>query len=718
MHSRARALYKHDDLARLIDPKVVAIVGASETQGSFGQRTLANMRSFQGKVFAINPKYRTLLDRPCLPSLSDLPESPDCVVLCVARPMVQSMIEAAGAVGTGGAIVYASGFSETGEPDRVAEQDELIRTARSLKLAVAGPNCVGLANTRTKAGMHFMPDYDAMGHKRGPMAIVSQSGALGYALLQGMARGIGFSHYLAAGNSADVDVADFISYLAENEDVRSIIACIEGVKDGAHFLEAARRARAAGKALIVYKAGNSEISAQAARSHTGSLVGSLAAYRAALDETGAVMVENLEQVIEMASFFAHSGKPAQGRGVGILSTSGGAAVICADKAEQHGIVLPPLTDATAEKLRSVVPDFGSVANPADLTAEVLKSAETFSYCLNAFLNDSSYSGYVVPMVFAHPASSVARAPMVVEAARNIDKPIAVVWMNEWLEGPGTEIFDADPMVANFRSADRCLATFRAWFDWHAWQAPVRGTRRSPASAADVARRIIADEQGPALSETTSKRILAEYGVAIPQEVTARNAEQAVAAAKCIGFPVVLKVASPDIMHKTEADGVRLNLTSADNVRQAAQEIFAAARSYAPTARIEGVCVQKMLPRGIETIVGVKNDMQFGPLVAVGLGGILVELLNDTAVRLAPISPVDARAMLNALKAAKLLEGYRGQAGIDRDALADTICRLSELAYDLRDIIKEIDVNPIIATPDGATAADALIVLKCSSDAIM
>lgn len=711
MPSEARSLYSHSDLARLIDPKVVAIVGASETPGSFGRRTLANMRSFDGDVFAINPKYRTLLDRPCVPSLADLPKSPDCVVLCVARPMVGDMIAAAGAVKAGGAIVYASGFSETGKPDRIMAQLDLVQAARALKIPLAGPNCVGLANTRTRAGMHFMPDYDAMGHKRGPVAVVSQSGALGYAILQGMARGIGFSHYLAAGNSADVDICDFIAYLADDDDVRSIIACLEGVKDGHRFLDAAHRARAAGKALIVYKAGNSEISAKAALSHTGSMVGSIAAYRAALDDAGAVMVDNLEETIELASFFARTGKPTRSRGVGILSTSGGAAVICADKAERHGVALPALQDKTAEKLHTVVPDFGSVANPADLTAEVLKSAETFAYCLDAFLDDPGYSGYVIPMVFAHPASSVARAPMVTDAARRTDRPIAIVWMNEWLEGPGTEIFDADARVSNFRSADRCLAAFRAWFDWHSWQPRNRTARRSPAGAAEAARRIIASERGAALSETVSKRILSEYGIAVPQDILARDPEEAASAASHIGFPVVVKIASPDIMHKTEAGGIRLNLTSADDVRSAARDILASSRAYAPDARIDGVSVQQMLPRGIEVVVGVKQDAQFGPLVAVGLGGIMVELLHDTSVRLAPVSSNGALEMLDALKGARLISGYRGQAGADREALADTIARLSELAHDLRDIVAEVDVNPVMATPTSAIAADALIVLK-------
>ena len=711
MQEAVRALYGAAELERLVNPRVVAVVGASDTLGSFGQRTLANMADFDGAVFGINPKYRSLMDRPCMPSLADLPRSPDCVVICTARPTVRGMIEAAGEVGAGGAIVYASGFGETGKPDRIAAQAELVDVARRVGVRLAGPNCVGIANTRSRAGMNFMPDYARMGHRHGPVAIVSQSGALGYTLLQAMERGIGFSHYLAAGNSSDVEVADYIAHLASNTDVRAIIALFEGVKDGPRFLQAAQMARDAGKALIVYKAGNSAISSQAALSHTGTMVGSAAAYRAAFERTGAVAVDDLELVLEMASFFARAGSY-QGGGVGVLSTSGGAAVIAADKAETHSVPLPKLAAATEAKLHTVVPEFGSVANPADLTAEVLKDAATFSFCLDAFIDDPAFSAYVVPMVFAHASSSVARAPMVVDAARRTAKALAVVWMNEWLQGPSTETFDAADQVSIFRSTDRCFATLRAWMDWHTrrterWDA---ARRISPASAAANARAILeAAPSGWALSETASKQILAAYGIAIPGEALATGPDEAAEAAERIGYPVALKIASADILHKTEVGGIRLALASADAVRQAATEILTSARQHRPDALIDGLSVQQMIPSGIELVVGVKRDLQFGALIAVGLGGVMVELLGDTAVRLAPVSAAEAGEMLAGLKGFRLLTGYRGAAPADLAQIAGLICRVSELAYDLVDAVSEIDINPVIVTPAGIVAADALIV---------
>jgi acetate---CoA ligase (ADP-forming) len=711
----ARAVYHREDLRRLIDPQIVAVVGASETRGSFGERTLSNMSAFIGKVYGINPKYRTLLGRPCVPSLADMPESPDCVVLCVARPMVESMIEAAAAVKAGGVIVYASGFAETAKFDRIEAQHRLIELAHRTGVRVVGPNCVGLANTRSGAGLNFMQDYASMGHKRGPIGIVSQSGALGYTVLQGMERGIGFSHYLAAGNSCDVDVCDFISYLAEDDDTRAIICLLEGVKDGDRFLHAARKARDAGKALIAYKTGNSETSSKAAMSHTGTMVGSVIAYRTAFEDTGAIALDNLEAVLETASFFAKTRAPRGRRGAGILSTSGGAAVICADKAEAHGVLLPPLEVKTASALHEVVPDFGSVANPSDLTAEVLKTSETFAFCLDAFVNDSGFSALVIPMIFAHASSSGARAPTIAETAARTDRPLAVVWMNEWYQGPGSELLDADPRVCMFRSADRCFATLRAWFDWHERRKrkPMDAMRKSPASAEQVARAILSDamNRGVALSETDSKRILACYGIAIPQEILARDPEHAALAAGRIAGPVAIKIVSPDILHKTEAGGVRLGLSTPEDVREAAKDILASASRYAPQARIDGISVQQMAPAGVEIVLGVKNDRQFGPLIAAGLGGVMVELLGDTAVRLAPVGDQAAHAMLGSLKGHALLTGFRGKARVDVEGLVDTICRLSELAHDLRDVIDQIDVNPVIAATSGVVAADALIVCR-------
>jgi acetyltransferase len=284
-------------------------------------------------------------------------------------------------------------------------------------------------------------------------------------------------------------------------------------------------------------------------------------------------------------------------------------------------------------------------------------------------------------------------------------------MNEWYQGPGSEVLDADPRVTMFRSADRCFATLRAWLDWHDWSKKPTSFRRSDAAATATARYILAQATGPgvALSESDSKRVLAAYGVRTPGEAIARDADEAAAAAARIGFPVAVKISSPDILHKTEIGGIRLSLRTEQEVRDATREILGSARKHMPDARIAGVSVQQMLSSGVEIVVGVKRDQQFGPLIAVGMGGVMVELLKDTAVCLAPVSEETARSMVRSLQGHKLLAGYRGAAAVDEDGLVDAICRLSELADDLKDVVAEIDVNPIIVTASGAIAADALIV---------
>jgi acyl-CoA synthetase (NDP forming) len=343
---------------------------------------------------------------------------------------------------------------------------------------------------------------------------------------------------------------------------------------------------------------------------------------------------------------------------------------------------------------------------------VLKTAATFGFCLDAFVADPGYSALVIPMVFAHSSASGARAVRLSETAQRTDRPIAVVWMNEWLEGPGSEAFDSDPLVSTFRSADRCFATLRAWFDWHAQaaQPKVPAIRVAPAGAADAARAVIGSGRS-ALNETDSKRVLAAYGIAVPEEALVLDPDGAAAAAVRIGFPVAAKIVSADILHKTEVGGVRLSLRTEDEVRTAATAMLRSVQTNAPSAVIDGISIQQMLPAGIELVVGVKQDLQFGPLIAVGFGGVAVELLCDTAVRLAPVGPDTALEMLRSLKMFPLLNGYRGAQKVDLDRLADLICRLSEMASELRDVIEEVDVNPVIACGDRVVAADALVVLR-------
>jgi len=717
----SRELYGHNDLDRLINPKVIAVVGASPAVGSFGQRTLENLADFNGTVYGVNPKYDEVLGRQCFASLKDLPEAPDAVIICVAQRFVASTLEDAAEANAGGAVIYASGYAETGDAEGTQLQADLTEFGQRTGVHIAGPNCVGLANLNSRAIMNFMTDAGEITRDHaGDIAIVTQSGALGYTVLQGVKRGVGFSHFLAAGNSSDIDVADYVSYLADEPSAKAIICLMEGVKDGERFLQAARRARETDTPLIVYKAGNSAIAGKAALSHTGTLTGSVDAYRAAVEAAGAIWVEDLEAVVEIASFFAKNPRGPRSNGVGIMSTSGGAGVINADKAEESGLGLPPLSDATASALSSIVPDFGSVNNPADLTAEVLKAPETFVSCLEAFTSDPGFGAVVVTMVFVHELTSGARSEVLCRVGATSEVPLVVTWMNDWLEGPGSNILDADPNVSIFRSAGRAMKTIRQWQDWHANKGDVGSThvRVSPKNAAIQAREIISNatvSQGEGglrvLNEHDSKAVLAAYGIRVPGAHTAATPEGAAAAAEQIGFPVVLKIASADIPHKTEVNGIRLNLNSAHDVAEAARDLLESVPLKAPNAVVEGVSVQSQVENGPELLIGARADLQFGPMVTIGAGGVLVEVMRDAAVLLPPVSAEKARETLSNLRSFALLEGVRGDAGYDIDAVTDTVARFSELVTDLSDLVEEVDVNPLIVGRSGCTAADGLIVIR-------
>jgi acetate---CoA ligase (ADP-forming) len=713
MTDRDRPLYSRADLARLIDPRSVAIIGVSANAAGFGSRTLANLGAnlggFGGRVYAINPKYQELHGARCYPGLAALPEVPDCVVVALPREGVEAAVADCAARGVGGVVIYASGYAETGLAERVAQQERLAAIAAAANMRIVGPNCFGIANNLTRAAALFIPRHDKLPHHVGPVGIVSQSGALGYTMVQASERGVGYSHYLAAGNSCDVDVCDFASYLVEDAACRAIALCFEGVKSGARLLALGAKAAAAEKPIVVYKVANGAASAAAALSHTGTLAGSNAAYRAAFERGRFIVVDDLEALFETAQFFAKARRP-KASGVAVMATSGGAAVVTADMAENFAVPMPQPGPAAQRVLAAAIPEYGSARNPCDVTAQVINDQESLIACCRALLDDPAYGALVLPQVMALPVQTPARVPLLSDLAERAGKPIGIIWQTEWLEGPGAALYENDPHVALFRSARRCFATLAAWHRHEALRtaAPEAAARSSPPDAEAAARAVLA-ASGARLGERAAKAVLACYGVPVTGEVLARDLDQALGAAQRLGYPVALKVESPDIMHKTEAGVVRLGLRDAAALRLAYCEIVAAAKRVVPPAQVDGVLVQPMAPRGVELVIGARVDPQFGPLVVVGSGGILVELLRDSVVALAPVGPEAAAAMLRQLRGFALLAGFRGGAPADLPAIADAVCRVSELIADHRDRIAEIDVNPLICGPRGAVAVDALIV---------
>lgn len=706
-----RPLYTAAQQSRLFAPRSIAVVGASTNARAFGSVTLANIAGpgrFEGPVYPVNARYAEIGGRPCFPSIAALPQVPDCVFVAVPRDAVEAVVLECAERGVGGVVLFASGYAETGLAERRAQQQRLLDIAGAAGMRLLGPNCVGYMNyglgvigTFGVASFTGKPQDPAVG-------LVSQSGAVGAALAQAQEHGLRLSHLLTCGNASDVDVADQVAYLAADPACRAVACVFEGMNEPTRFLAAAAMCHAAGKPLVVHKLGTSERGAQAAVSHTGSVAGSQAAYRAALQQAGAVLVDEIEALLDTTSFFAKA-PPPRARGVAVAAVSGGACILLADQAEAHGVDLPPPGTDTLARLEALIPEYGSPGNPCDMTAQVLATPQDLHACFEALMADPAYGALVVPHTFAYDAAT-ARIATLGRAAAEHGKIACNVWMTQHLEGPGAVESERHPNVATFRSMRHCMAALAAWHHHDAWA--VRQGRQAPRltgpDAAARAAALIEASPNRTLTEREGKDVLAAYGVPVVRDHLVHTAEAAVDAALAAGFPVVLKVESPDIPHKTEAGVIRLNLRNADEVRAAFAEVMARAQAVSPPARLTGVLVQPMVPAGTEIMVGARIDAQFGPLIVVGLGGIFVELLKDTAVRLAPVDADEALRMLDELKGRAVLQGFRGSQPVQRAQLAEVIARISEFAADQRARITELDVNPLICAGDRIVAVDALI----------
>jgi acyl-CoA synthetase (NDP forming) len=704
-----RPVYRHAELDRVLNPRHVCIVGASPKTGSFGDRVLANLAGFGGNIYLVNSKYDLIGDRRCYPSMASLPENPDCVAVVAPRDAVEDIVRQAAQLRVGGVILYASGYAETQLPDRIDLQRRLESIGLDSGLKILGPNCLGIANYVRRARISFS-DYPAPRDLPGKsIGIASQSGALSQSLAQAIECGVSISHAFSAGNQADVDVADLVAYLADEPSCHAIACVFEGMAHPQRLLEAAQIAWRRGKALLIHKTATGALGAEAAISHTGSLAGSDSAYRAAFERGGAVVVEEFEGLMEAAQFFAKA-PPPKARGIAVLAASGGAAIMAADKAEAHGISLPQPGSEVRRILEANIPDFGSARNPCDVTGQVVNNPLSMPACSDALLSDAAYGALVVPQTLAFEMYK-SRLESLGTQSEHYGKITCSVLISNWLQGPGTLEAESNTHVALFRSMNRCFRTLAAWH--HRADLTQRGERDvkrvSDFGAARQAAQLIADAPNDRLTERESKAVLELYGIPSVRELAADSLDTLLCAATELGFPLALKVESPDISHKSEAGGVALNLRTPDELRAAYERVLANARRFSPEAKISGVLLQPMVPAGVEVVAGARIDPLFGPLVVAGFGGVLVELLRDSSVELAPINAGEAMRMLLRLKGSALFGGFRGAPAVDLARLADILVRVSEFAADQRSLIAELDINPIICSGSTMMAVDALIV---------
>jgi acyl-CoA synthetase (NDP forming) len=719
MTASHRGVYRHKELDRLFNPKSVAVVGVSPNASSFGSSAVSNLirNNYPGRVYRINPKYDKIGEDVCYPSVSALPEVPDAAIIALPRAAVEAAVRECAKAGVGGVVIFASGYFETGLPGRGEEQDQLVAIARDSGLKIIGPNCMGFASHPAQAMVSFAThDMELAPPPYPGIAVLSQSGAMGFSLSQAVRRGMNISHVVASGNACDVNVNDCISYFADEPSCGAIAVLFEGMNDPQQLLDAGEIAWQAGKPVVICKLGIGEGGAAAAMSHTGSLAGSTAAYKAAFDRAGMVVVPSIERLLETAAFLCKVSKPPASRGIAAMGGSGGSLIAATDSAELNGLDMPPLTKELEEKLRPYVPEFGALRNPCDLTAMVAANPSAFPAAIETMLADEQYSAMVVPQLSVK-VTTRGRLQSIAGTGIKLGKPICLPFIGGWVGGPGNEFAEMERGLQWFFSMDSCMATIKLWHERddkrreRKTNGPRKLSRVSPADAREKAASLIAASKNQALTEREAKEVLAAYGVPVVGEKLVKSSEEAMAAARSLGMPVAIKVESPDLPHKTEAGVIRLNLKTEAEVKAAYDAVMANARKYKADAKLNGVLVQPMVPAGTEIMVGAKIDPLFGPLIVTGLGGILVELLKDTSLDLAPVTHAEARSMLARLKGKAALAGFRGSEPVHLDKLAEIIVRLSEFADDQKDLIAELDVNPLICSGGRVMAVDALIVRK-------
>ncbi|MGW5003442.1 acetate--CoA ligase family protein [Streptomyces hydrogenans] len=698
-----RELYAEvPDLDRFFRPRSVAVVGASDTDGrpntGITRQLLAWAERVGAELVPVHPTRTSVFGLTCVRSVKDLAEPVDLAVLLVADPL--PVVEELGEAKVRFAVAFASGFAETGA-DGAAAQERLAEAVRRTGIRLLGPN------TNLNAFERFRDDLE------GPaVALITQSGHQGRPVFTLQELGVRLSHWAPTGNEADLETSDFISYFASLPEVGAIAAYVEGLKDGRSFLLAADRAAREGVPVVAVKVGRTETGARTAASHTGKLTGADRVVDAAMRQFGVIRVDGLDQLQDTATLLARARRPLAD-GVVVYSISGGTGAHFADLATAAGLALPTLPRAKQDELHQWIPEYLNVANPVDNGGHPVGDWRGRKI-IDAILADPSVGILICPITGPFPPMSDKLAQDLVDAAEATDKLVCVVWGSP----VGTE--DAyrttllgSSRVATFRTFANCIGAVKAYLDHHRFTADYRSpfdeAPRTPSPSFRKAQALM--RPGQRLSEHAAKQLLRAYGIRVPREQLVTSAAAAVRAAGLVGYPVVMKASGGQLAHKTELGLVKVGLTSASQVRDAYRDLTDIARYE--QIDLDGILVCQMVGRGVEMVVGVTRDELFGPTVTVGLGGVLVEVLNDTAVRVPPFGEREARSMLDELRGRALLDGVRGAPPADIDALVEVVLRVQRMALELDGDLAELDINPLMVLPrgQGAVALDALAVCR-------
>lgn len=695
-------------LEALFYPKTVAIIGASRSPGKVGYAVADNMsrNGYQGRIIPINPKADEVCGHKCYASLDEFGETVDLSVICVPTKYVKDAIAASLEAGAKAICCITAGFKETGEEGAAMER-EIADMCRQAQCRLLGPNCLGLLNTDNGINASFARQMPT----NGGISVISQSGALCTAILDwAQERHIGLGKMVSIGNKAELDETDFLRALSEDEQTKVIVAYLESITEGDEFMKAAEEA-ASKKPVIILKAGTTKAGAKAASSHTGSLAGGDIAYGAAFKRCGVIRADGFEELFDYATALLMQPVP-KGKRLAIITNAGGPGIMAADAAEKAGMQVGSLSEGTSEALKKVLPSSASTANPIDVLGDA--DPDRYAAAVKAAQADDTVDSIIVLLTPQSMTMPVETALAVAECAKEGSKPTLASFMGGDEVKPGRDEL-VKLSLPDFPSPERAVDALRSMMEYASWkQRPPRIVTRFPVNRRRV-ERILSRHQRSGyfeIGEIDAKEILRAYGFTTPQGYLARTTDEAIEVAERLGFPVAMKIVSPEILHKSDVGGVKLNLHNADAVRDAFDLMMLRVNRRHPNVHVEGVYIETMCPKGREVILGMSRDPQFGPMLMFGLGGIFVEVLKDVTFHLAPITADEAMQMLKETRSYALLEGVRGQSSVDLSAIADGIQRISQLVTDFPRIT-ELDINPFFVGKVGEQAyvADARMTLK-------
>ncbi|MGP1276495.1 MAG: acetate--CoA ligase family protein [Caulobacterales bacterium] len=694
-------------VARLLAPRSVALVGISENAGSMGLRSLDNLErfAFGGDIHLVSRSNETVRGRPCLPDIDALPEGVDAAILALPRQGVVEAVRACARRGVGACVIYAAGFAEAGE-EGLAEQAAMAAIAREAGMAVLGPNTLGLSNYVDGVALAFGPNGPNPPAGRKALAVIAQSGAMmGTARMSMAQRGVAISHAVATGNEAVTGVEDIMDHLVELDSVTALAVFAEQLRQPRRFLELAARARLAGKPVILLHPGRSEAAQASAASHTGALTGDHAVMRAMTASEAVINVETLEEFLDTAELLTRFPHPSA-LGPAIITDSGAVRGLALDMAEALDLPLPELAPATVETLNARLPDFATATNPLDITAQGLKDMPLYAQAAAALAGDENCGSVLVAAMPGAPDVGLAKASAILPELAASGRPAAYVVLGDAPIAPGLPDMVRDQGFAFLRSPERALRALA-----HAGRYRQLKDRAAIARDTELAGMQAPSGQG-ALPETEGKALLRAAGLAVPDGGLARSVDEALNLAGRIGFPVVLKVVSAAIAHKSDVGGVAVGLKDAAALQQAWQDMQDRIAANCPGIEPEGYLVETMVRPGLEMVVGARRDPHWGPVVMAGLGGVWIEALKDVRLMPADMPASLVEAELRSLKAAALLDEFRGRAAIDVEALALAVTKIGALMRACPSIV-EIDVNPLVAYPAGQEplALDALVILR-------